>query len=64
MPQPWISYDMRGMLIPDATPLSLLPWVGRRVPSEDRLRFLIEMLTPHERRVLQDGFEDTEEPTP
>src|SRR5205807_1279391 len=35
------------------TPLTTLHRVWRKVPTEDRLRFLTEMLTPAERRALQ-----------
>jgi hypothetical protein len=38
--------------------LSWLHYYWRKVHPEDRLRFLVEMLTPNERRVLALGFED------
>lgn len=45
---------------PQPKPLTILHWVWRRVSPEERIRFLIEMLTPNERRALQMGFEETE----
>lgn len=44
------------------TPLDYLHRYWRQVSPEDRLRFLVEMLTPNERRALQFGFEDEEVP--
>lgn len=46
------------------TPLTTLHRIWRQVEPGDRLRFLAEMLTPNERRAIQFGFEDREEPTP
>lgn len=47
------------------TPLEWLHIYWRQVAPEDRLRFLIEMLTPNERRALQFGFDENErEETP
>jgi hypothetical protein len=40
--------------------LATLHRVWRQVPTADRLRFLIEMLTPNERRVLSTGLFDKE----
>jgi hypothetical protein len=39
------------------TPLDSLHHYWRQVSPEERLRFVCEMLTPHERRALQDGFD-------
>jgi hypothetical protein len=46
--------------IPELTPLDYLHRYWRQVDPDDRLRFLVEMLTPNERRALQCGFEDLE----
>jgi hypothetical protein len=43
---------------PALTPLDYLHRYWRQVAPDDRLRFLAEMLTPHERRALQLGMED------
>lgn len=43
-------------IIKDPTPLETLHKVWRKVPPEDRLRFLIEMLTPAERRAISAGL--------
>lgn len=40
------------------TPLDYLHRYWRQVDPTDRLRFLVEMLTPNERRALQFGFEE------
>jgi len=48
--------------VADLTPLDYLHRYWRQVAPDDRLRFLVEMLTPNERRALQWGFEDVEEP--
>src|ERR1041385_47572 len=42
----------------DLTPLDYLHRYWRKVSPDDRLRFLIEMLTPNERRALTLGFEE------
>lgn len=42
------------------TPLDFLHRYWRQVSPPDRIRFLVEMLTPAERRALQFGFEDEE----
>jgi hypothetical protein len=47
--------------IAQETPLTTLHRVWRQVAPGDRLRFLVEMLTPNERRALQLGYEDLEE---
>ena len=47
-------------LVHDLTPLDYLHRYWRAVPQEERLRFLIEMLTPNERRALALGFEEEE----
>lgn len=47
--------------LPELTPLDYLHRYWRKVDPEDRLRFLVEMLTPNERRALQLGFEDLED---
>jgi len=49
-------------LVGALTPLDYLHTYWREVSPEDRLRFLIEMLTPQERRALQCGFEEDETP--
>jgi hypothetical protein len=46
----------------DPTPLDYLHRYWRQVAPDDRLRFLVEMLTPNERRALQFGLEDEESP--
>lgn len=48
--------------VADLTALEYLHRYWRQVAPDDRLRFLAEMLTPNERRALQWGFEDREEP--
>jgi hypothetical protein len=48
--------------IAQETPLTTLHRVWRQVEPDDRLRFLVEMLTPNERRALQWGCDDVEEP--
>lgn len=53
----------RQAVLKHERPLALLHWIWRKVSPEDRLRFLVEMLTTNERRALQIGFED-EEPSP
>jgi hypothetical protein len=45
-------------IVHDPTPLDYLHRYWRKVSAEDRLRFLVEMLTPNERRALQRGYED------
>jgi hypothetical protein len=40
------------------SPLAMLHLVWRQVDPHDRICFLIEMLTPNERRALQFGFEE------
>jgi hypothetical protein len=45
------------------SPLATLHLVWRQVDPHDRICFLIEMLTPNERRALQFGL-DEEETTP
>ena len=47
-------------LVHDPTPLDYLHRYWRDVDPADRLRFLVEMLTPNERRALQCGFEEDE----
>jgi|RhiMetStandDraft_8_1073273.scaffolds.fasta_scaffold18916_2 hypothetical protein len=42
----------------ELTPLDYLHRYWRKVDQEDRFRFLIEMLTPNERRALQLGLEE------
>jgi hypothetical protein len=42
---------------PRETPLETLHRIWRQLPSQERLEFLVEMLTPNERRALQMGFE-------
>jgi hypothetical protein len=42
--------------IPPETPLTTLHRYWRKVPPEDRLRFLLEMLTPNERRLIATGL--------
>jgi hypothetical protein len=42
------------------TPLATLHRIWRQVSPDDRIRFLIEMLTPNERRALFLGFEEAE----
>lgn len=51
-----------GLSTTPLTPLDCLHYYWRLVTPDDRLRFLVEMLTPNERRALQFGFEE-EEPT-
>jgi len=46
----------------DLTALEYLHRYWRQVHPDDRLRFLVEMLTPNERRALQLGYEESEEP--
>lgn len=46
---------------PPETPLDALHRYWRHVSPEDRLRFLVEMLTPNERRALQFGFDAEED---
>jgi hypothetical protein len=46
--------------VTDLTALDYLHRYWRQVDPNDRLRFLVEMLTPNERRALQFGFEDEE----
>lgn len=46
------------------TPLDYLHRYWRKVSPDDRLRFLLEMLTPQERRVVQQGLFPDEESTP
>jgi hypothetical protein len=46
----------------DLTALAYLHQYWRQVAPDERLRFLVEMLTPNERRALQMGFEEVEEP--
>ena len=48
--------EAKGM--PELTPLDYLHRYWRQVDPDDRLRFLVEMLTPNERRALQLGFEE------
>ena len=43
--------------IPELTPLDYLHKYWQEVAPEDRLRFLVKMLTPNERRALTLGFE-------
>ena len=50
--------EAKGM--PDPTPLDYLHRYWRKVAPEDRMRFLVEMLTPNERRALQLGLEEEE----
>ena len=45
-------------IVHDPTPLDYLHRYWRQVSPEDRLRFLVEMLTPNERRALQLGLEE------
>lgn len=47
-------------LVREPTPLDYLHRYWRKVPSEERLRFLIEMLTPAERRAISTGLLDEE----
>jgi hypothetical protein len=42
---------------PRETPLETLHRLWRQLSSQERLEFLVEMLTPNERRALQLGFE-------
>jgi hypothetical protein len=51
-------------IIHDPTPLETLHRIWRKVSPEDRAKFLIEMLTPAERRLIQTGLWPDEEPTP
>jgi hypothetical protein len=47
--------EARG--IPKETPLTTLHRIWRQVTPDDRLRFLLEMLTPNERRAIPFAFE-------
>lgn len=47
-------------IVADPTPLDYLHRYWRKVDPDDRLRFLVEMLTPNERRALTLGFEEGE----
>jgi hypothetical protein len=49
---------------PALTPLDYLHRYWRQVAPAARLRFLCEMLTPHERRAIQVGLEDDAEEAP
>lgn len=50
---------LQAMLAPSPQrPLDYLHYYWREVSPDDRLRFLVEMLTPAERRALMLGFED------
>lgn len=51
-------------IVHDPTPLDYLHRYWRQVDPDDRLRFLVEMLTPNERRALQFGYEDALEGEP
>ena len=46
---------------PRETPLETLHRIWRQLSSQERLEFLVEMLTPNERRALQMGFEDLDQ---
>lgn len=52
--------DTEEKYTPEPTPLDYLHRYWRQVAPDDRLRFLVEMLTPNERRALQFGFEEDE----
>ena len=54
--------DYRKRRAQTVTPLDYLHRYWRLVAPEDRLRFLVEMLTPNERRALQFGFEEEDTP--
>lgn len=45
-------------IVHDPTPLDYLHRYWRKVDPADRIRFLIEMLTPNERRALMLGFDE------
>jgi hypothetical protein len=42
---------------PQPKPLTILHWVWSKVSPDERIRFLVERLTPNERRALHWGFE-------
>ena len=56
-----LDVELQRSAIP--TPLDYLHRYWRQVSPEDRLRFLVEMLTPNERRALQFGFEELDTPS-
>ena len=52
---------VREVRRPRETPLETLHRIWRQLSSQERLEFLVEMLTPNERRTLQTGFEELDQ---
>ena len=65
MPHPRIPsvprHAAREVRRPHETPLETLHRLWRQLSSQERLEFLVEMLTPNERRALQMGFEELDQ---
>jgi hypothetical protein len=63
----WVSTDMSSPLhsngLHSETPLDTIHRYWRQVSPEDRARFLIEMLTPAERRLIMHGLMEEEPST-